>query len=281
MVPMSANHALAAPDLQASVEDSSSRSPTSESDNEGLLARLRLVVGSGQPLYTQLLQQLEDMIVTGELAPGTLLPSERELCERIGVSRITVKRAYAELHQRQLISRHQGLGTLVQNPNRLDPGMDRLKGFTEEMRLLGLHASSRILERKVLRDRSIASIFSQPSDQRLLKLVRVRSGNDVPLSREIAWYDLGVAPALEQAELLGGSVYRTLNETCRVHLTHCEQSVEAVLSTPEENAIFGFSEPAPCLLIKRRTFLNDGRMVEYVEGLFRGDRYTYRLSLKI
>jgi len=148
---MSANHALAAPELQASVENSSSRSPTSESDNERLLAQLRLVVGSGQPLYAQLLQQLESMIVTGELAPGTLLPSERELCERIGVSRITVKRAYAELHQRQLISRHQGLGTLVQNPNRLDPGMDRLKDFTEEMRLLGLRASSRILERKVLR----------------------------------------------------------------------------------------------------------------------------------
>ena len=46
-------------------------------------------------------------------------------------------------------------------------------------------------------------------------------------------------------------------------------------------AIFGFDAPVPCLLIKRRSYGADGDMLEYVEGLFRGDTYTYKLSLRI
>jgi GntR family transcriptional regulator len=88
-------------------------------------------------------------------------------------------------------------------------------------------------------------------------------------------------PALEHAELIGGSVYRTVGELCGMQLAHCEQTVEAVLSSEQENAIFGFTKPSPCLLIKRCSYARNGRMVEYVEGLFRGDLYVYRLQLKV
>lgn len=241
--------------------------------------RLRLAVGAGAPLYVQVLEQIEAMIRSGVVAVGMTLPSERALAEALGISRITVKRSYAELHRRKRIGRHRGLGTIVGDPARLDAGMDRLKGFTEEMREIGLKPSSRILEREVVSDRLMASIFNRPSNARLLKLVRVRSGDNVPLSYERAWYDLDAAPALESASL-DGSVYAAISELCGLQLAHCEQSVEAVLSTDEEAAIFSFPEPTPCLLIKRRTYAHTGRMVEYVEGLFRGDRYAYRLQLK-
>ena len=63
-------------------------------------------------------------------------------------------------------------------------------------------------------------------------------------------------------------------------LAYCDQTIEATASTKKECEVFGFDEPAPCLLIKRRSYLRDGVMVEYVEGLFRGDAYTYRLRLE-
>lgn len=243
--------------------------------------RLALTLGAEQPLYQQLLEQLQSMIASGSIAAGSTLPSERILAEALGVSRITVKRCYNELYQRRQLTRHGRLGSIVREHGRLDPGMDRLKGFTEEMRLLGMQASSRTLERRVVCDRSIASVFEQSSNARFLKLVRVRCGDGTPLSRETAWYDLGAVPALEHAELVDGSVYRTLGERCGMQLSHCEQTVEAIMSSAEENAIFGFAEPSPCLLIKRCSYAQDGRMVEYVEGLFRGDLYVYRLQLKV
>ncbi len=53
-----------------------------------------------------------------------------------------------------------------------------------------------------------------------------------------------------------------------------------MLSSDEENAAFGFDSPQPCLLIKRKSRALTGQLVEYVEGTFRGDAYTYRLNLE-
>jgi GntR family transcriptional regulator len=231
------------------------------------------------PLYQQLEQQLEALITAGALPVGTVLPAERQLAASLGISRATVERAYHTLRQRKLLVAQGRRGFLIQaTDSRLHPGMDRLKGFTEEMRLLGKAASSRILERKVVSDRSIASIFGLPSPAHFLKLVRVRYGDDLPLSREVAWYNLTAAPGLEHGDL-SGSVYAFLAESCGTPLVYCDQTVEATTPSQEECEIFGFSQPVPCLLIKRYSYTHGNVMVEYVEGLFRGDAYSYRLRL--
>jgi GntR family transcriptional regulator len=63
-------------------------------------------------------------------------------------------------------------------------------------------------------------------------------------------------------------------------LAYCDQTVEATFPNSAEQAIFNFEQPLPCLLIKRLSHLTTGAMVEYAEGLFRGDTYRYRLYLR-
>lgn len=241
---------------------------------------LELRNDTAKPLYQQLEDQLTQLIGDGTLPPGTTLPAERQLAERLKISRTTVQRSYNSLRERKLLSAQGRLGSIVQGTgSRLHPGMDRLKGFTEEMRELGRVASSHILEQTIVTDRSIASIFGGPSHARFLKLVRVRSGDGRPMSREVAWYNLERVPDLPKADLTQ-SVYAALRQL-GAPLRHCEQTIEAAAPTADECAIFGFEHPLPCLLIKRRSFGQDGDMLEYVEGLFRGDAYTYKLSLRI
>lgn len=236
---------------------------------------------TAKPLYLQLEEQLLALVEGGALPAGTVLPAERQLAESLGVSRVTVHRAYRAMQERELLSTRGRQGSIVEAPREhIHPGMDRLKGFTEEMRQLGKLPSSRILEREIVKDRSISSIFGLPSTAPFLKLIRVRYGDDVPFSREAAYYNLTAAPQLETGNL-SGSVYAFLNEQCGVRLTHCEQTVEATMPTEQECRIFGFAEPQPCLLIKRNSFARSDQMIEYVEGLFRGDVYSYRLRLGI
>ncbi|MCR4522715.1 MULTISPECIES: GntR family transcriptional regulator [Bosea] len=239
---------------------------------------LELRSDTAKPLYQQLEDQLSQLIGDGTLPAGTTLPAERQLAERLSISRATVQRSYNALRERKLLSAQGRLGSIVQGTGpRLHSGMDRLKGFTEEMKELGRVPSSRIVERSVVNDRSIASIFGRSSHARFLKLVRIRSGDDIPMSREVAWYNLERAPDLAESDL-SGSVYARL-AALGLPLMRCDQTIEAAAPTVDECAIFGFAVPVPCLLIKRRSYGADGDMLEYVEGLFRGDTYTYKLTL--
>lgn len=249
-------------------------------DRPSLMSLLRLRDDTAMPLYQQLEEQIYGLIASGALPAGAVLPAERQLAENLGVSRVTVQRAYATLRQRKLLDSQGRRGFLVRSrPDPVRPGMDRLKGFTEEMRELGKIPSSQVIARMTVQDRSISSIFGLPSTAPLLKLTRIRYGDDIAMSREVAWYNLKAAPALEEGDL-SGSVYAFLAEQCGARLTTCEQTVEATMPTAEECRIFAFDEPSPCLLIKRHSFTQDAVMVEYVEGLFRGDMYSYRLKLQ-
>ena len=74
---------------------------------------LRLSQASGVPYYRQVVDQVAELVRSGRLPAGTLLPSVRELARRLLVSLITVRRAYADLEAAGLIVRRQGQGTFV------------------------------------------------------------------------------------------------------------------------------------------------------------------------
>ena len=245
-----------------------------------LLDRLAPDRSLAEPSYQQITRKIQALIESGEIADGQSLPSERALAERLHLSRVTVRRAYEALRAADLLETRGRAGVCAKTPPQLTPQLGRLKGFTEEMRELGMEASTRLLERTVTIDRTMASIFGRPSTARFLRLVRLRLGDGVPLSREVAWYDLTAAAELEHWDV-EGSAYQFMSERSGIALSHGEQTIEAAMSSAEEMAAFGYAEPMPCLLMKRRTFSRSGQIVEYVEGTFRGDAYAYRLTLRL
>ncbi|MEW6678765.1 MAG: GntR family transcriptional regulator [Pseudomonadota bacterium] len=251
-----------------------------DTEKADLASRLAPDRSLAEPSYQQLRKKIQALIESGEIADGQSLPSERALAETLNLSRVTVRRAYEELRAADLLETRGRAGVTAKTPPQLTPQLGRLKGFTEEMRELGMEPSTRLLERSVLSDRTIASIFGRPSTARFLRLIRLRLGDGIPLSREVAWYDLTAAPELELWDV-EGSAYRFLTERSGIALSHGEQTIEAAMSSPEEMSAFGYTEPMPCLLMKRRTFSRSGQIVEYVEGTFRGDAYAYRLTLKL
>lgn len=242
---------------------------------------------SADALWLQLHRQLVVQLQAGRWQPGQALPSERELAEQLKVSRITVKRSYDELRREGWLSSGSGRGgsTVQQPATRVRSQLGQLKGFTEEMREMGKTPSTRILSLNIVRDRMIASVFGRPSTAPFLHLVRLRSGDNVPMTRENAWYDLTLAPNMTHWDGQG-SAYDMLRERCGLALKGAMQTVEAVLSTEEEARDFGLTEALPCLLFKRQTqaaMVSGGpeALVEYVEGLFRGDIYVYQMPLGV
>lgn len=252
--------------------------PLKGAASSGILATLRLDSSTSEPYYQQLKRQIQSLIHGGNIPSGSNLPSERVLAESLGVSRTTIKRCYNDLRHARLLSTHGRGGTQVQAPQNAQHPVGKLKGFAEEMRERGMAASTQLVTHDVVQDRTIASIFGRPSVNNFAKLVRIRLANGQPLAREVAWYDLALAPSMATWDTRG-SVYAFLQEHCGLNLTNAEQTIEAVMSGEAESKAFQYPAPAPCLLLKRKSFSSDNQLVEYVESTYRGEAYAYHLNL--
>lgn len=249
----------------------------------GPFGAMKLDERAHEPLWRQLLNQIDDLLAAGTLRQGMNLPAEREMADALGVSRITVKRCYDELRQRGMLAGRGRGGSVLQaavSACHAMPPLGRLNDFAEEMRSLGMAATSRLVRHAVVGDRRIASLFGRPSGAQFLHVLRVREGDGLPVARELAWYDLTVAPALANWDGQS-SAHAFLRGHCGLKLTHAEQTVEAVQSSPDEMQLFAVETPQPCLLFKRRTYAASDMLVEYVEGTFRGDTYAYRQQLGV
>ena len=136
------------------------------------------------PLYEQLKQVIREQIFSGELEPGTTLPSEHELGRHYGVSRITVKRALDELAQAGLLRRIQGKGTIVA-PRTIEGEMRSVEGFSAVMRRQGLKPRAHVLavEPKDV-DYSIRRAFDFHSDapRTFTSFRRLLGIGDLPLA---------------------------------------------------------------------------------------------------
>ena len=96
------------------------------------------------PLYATVERVVAGEILNGSLPVGTRLPTEDQLIERFGVSRITVRRAVQNLAARGLVDVRWGRGTFVAAPRITQP-LTSLTGFVEDMASLGLTATARVL----------------------------------------------------------------------------------------------------------------------------------------
>ena len=245
-----------------------------------IIDRLTVDDKTSEPYYNQLIRHIVHLIDAGEIAHGWGLPSERDLADALNLSRTTIKRCYDELRKTGLLNANGRGGTSVNKPPTAKIPLGRLKGFTEEMLEIGKTPSSRLESHEIISDRTIASIFQRPSNAPFLRLVRVRFADEIPMTREVAWYDLAMAPKLIDWDAKG-SIYAFLQDVCEIKLSWAEQSMEAMLSSDVETKTFGFEKSAPCLLQKRHIYSGENKLIVYVEGAFRGDAYVHHMKLAV
>ena len=146
------------------------------------------------PLHRKLSDALRAAAKSGRLPAGERLPSERELAERLNVSRSTLRQALKDLAQQGLVATRPGAGTIV--VGRIPKALSRLSGFTEDMQLRGLVGTSRIIEftrSQVGADAAFRT--GLPLGTEVFTLVRLRLAGGEPIAYERATVPVSVATA--------------------------------------------------------------------------------------
>jgi GntR family transcriptional regulator len=232
------------------------------------------------PKYYQLASILRQQIDNGEWQPRQPIPSERQLEVLYNVSRTTIREAIDYLTRQGYLYREHGRGTFV-SPPKLQKALMELTSFSEDLLKRGIRPGQIIREiSTVIPPASILQRLELAPGTPMLKLERIRLGNDVPIGLQTSFLVLEPGQGITRAEMEeAGSLYKLLQEKFHIIPSEADETLEVTVATKEEAELLQIEEGAPLLLSERVLFAQNRRPVEYVKILYRGDRYRYYVRL--
>jgi GntR family transcriptional regulator len=222
------------------------------------------------PLGERLRNALTDVLNAGLIGAGESLPSEREMAERLDVSRSTLRQRLKELAEQGMVETRPGAGTVV--VGRIHKALSRLSGFTEDMHLRGLLPGTRVLQRFIAPvDPDAAFRTGLPLGTPVMTLVRLRlaGGEPIAYERSIVPVDAvgedydGLASLYERMDARGARPRRVL------------QSLQATGADAEIAGHLGIALGSAVLEITQLGYGTAGTVVEDAVSWYRGDRYKY------
>ena len=206
------------------------RCPRGGAARSGLVAGERLMATMTrpdrrrpEPLWHQVEQSIRAAIDSGTWKAGARLPGEDQLTDLLGVSRITVRHALANLETAGILRREHGRGTFVRSA-RLVAGTRALTSFSEEMSALGLDVATRLLDvRRIKATGPIAEALEIDEGSAVVRLRRLRFGGGQPIGVQAAHLRGDRVDGLTAADVGDGSLYTLLRERYGIHPALAEE----------------------------------------------------------
>lgn len=241
-------------------------------------------IDSTVPLYRQLSELLRSQVLSGEFTPGQRLPSEAQLGEKFGISRITIRQALGNLEREGIVTRVPGKGTFVaEHPSQIE-GLPRLSSFSEDAAAAGRTAGYRLLDVGI---REIPAPVQQAlalSTPQAFVVERVLLADNAPVgvhrSHVPPWAISRGGPGTFTSETLGqGSLYRMLEST-GIELYRAIETFTPGLISVQHAGLLDLEENALVQMIERVVFDRASeRPVLCEHDIYRPDSYTHRVQL--
>ena len=236
------------------------------------------IVSRKQPLYDQLVDALHDKIES-EYAPGDLLPSERALSERSGLSRTTVRLALGELESMGLVVRKHGKGTFVADHAGEATNLMGTYSFTEQMRAAGRNPRTEILD-FVLEEapKQVAASMGIRVGDKVFQVKRLRLADDVPMMLERSYLPASEFVSLRREDLERKPLYDIIEKDYREQIRVAEEEFFASLARADEAEHLGIPEGSAVLRLRRTTHNTRNVVVEYTLSVARADQFRYKVE---
>ncbi len=233
----------------------------------------------GEAKAKQVYLVLRDRILSGAAGFGSKLPTENELADVHGVSRVTVRRALGELARERLIERRRSVGTRVIYRPSPAPMTADITGVLANLADMGRRTVVKLLAFDyVPAEGTVAEALGVAADQLLQRAVRVRAVDGVPFSYLTTHVPESVSVTFTKQELASRPLLELL-ERAGVKAEQARQRISAVLATPDIAEALGVHTGSPLIELVRVVYDQAGRGVEHLHALYRPDRYAFEIDL--
>lgn len=236
------------------------------------------------PLYYRIVMLMKDRIVERKPAPGTRLPTEKQLAEQFGVSTITIRAALKELASLGMIERVQGRGTFIRQSESARP--EWALGSIED-----LIATSRVSESHVVRHGYrkppgwALPLLGPLPDHGAFNLEIVRSQTGTPFLVTDAYYPPETGDRMARSDVArelgsGQLIIELVERVTGQRVTEIRQSMVAISAPAEPARLLRVRPRTPLLVMTRISSTADGRTVQVARSYYRTEGFAYSIHLK-
>lgn len=204
----------------------------------------------------------------------TPIERERQLADRFGVSRETVRQALNTLQNEGFIYTIHGSGSYVAK-KRVTKRL-KLMSFSEELRNRGMQPSSKLL--------TVSSVTKAPGDHPpkgpFLRIERLRLGDGKPMALEVSFVSSTIAPDLREKDL-SESIYEILRTDYGVKIESAEEHISPIVLDASQAALLDANVGEPAFEIIRIALDIRGREIERSTSIRPGDRYDFAYHVRL
>jgi GntR family transcriptional regulator, N-acetylglucosamine utilization regulator len=233
-------------------------------------------------LHLQLEQGLRELIRSGQVRPGSVIPGELDLAAHLHLSRHTVRHALGVLTAEGLLRRQRGRGTTVVSdgtPVIFERSLSDFYAFAWEVRARGAEQRSFVLERATLAaDRALAERLEVAPGEPVERLVRLRTADDEPLVLETSHLPARLARGIDTAILEREAIYDAIERLHDVRIVRAHETLRPVVLQRAVARLLGVATGSPAFSVERTTWSAEAP-IEWQVSLVRGDRYLYSVDL--
>ena len=246
------------------------------------LLRDKIDRNSPVPLYHQLRQLIMEKILSGELRPGTLLPSELELCAMLELSRPTVRQALNTIMAEGYLIRKKGKGTYVARPKLEANFIQKIESFHTEMISLGIRPRTQVLRLETCPGiPSCNEKLRIPAGQHLVVLERLCFGDEEPMFYQESYLPAGRFASLIYEDLTVHSLYSLLQSRFDTRVTHVHRQIEAVNASQALAEMLRITRGQAICRVENIAYDEAGVPVEYNLSSYRGDRNKFTMDMYV
>jgi GntR family transcriptional regulator len=221
-------------------------------------------------VYLKAEQFVLEMIEGPDYSPGDRISSERELSERFGISRMTMRKAIDRLVKQRVLERRGTSGTYISTPVIERPFDDAVShSISEIVERSGGVAGSKLLffESAQATDR-VAERLAITAGARLIVIRRLRTVNDLPFCVETSHLPADRVPGLAADDLLGGqSLYAILKQRYDIDIGAGESTIAVAPATAQEASLLGLRPETPTLMYRSVVYDRQSRPIEYLTSV--------------
>jgi GntR family transcriptional regulator len=238
---------------------------------------MAITAPAASPRYVGIAAELRERILSQHLGPHTLLPSERELSEQHAVSRMTARQALTLLESEGYVYRRPPRGTFVAEPR----VRFRIGSFSQEAGRLGRQATAELLWAKQMPpDPPTQSALGLDEGGLVHAFHRLRLMEGEPIALETTYFPTALTPGILELPA-GGSLWALLKDDFGVEVTRSDAVIESMILDEAACTLLRVRTASPGMLLTRRSYVADGRCVEYARDVYRADRAAFEVSAAV